>query len=53
MSGKNIPVEGDCDICGQSISQSELSRNYHRESGILTCDGCVNLYQTKHKHFED
>lgn len=43
MKQRNIPIEGDCDICGTPIPEPDIPRLYDRQSGNLTCDGCSKL----------
>lgn len=53
MNRKDIPVEGDCDICGTAIPETDIARLFDRQSGNLTCDKCAKLAIHYRNEFED
>jgi ssDNA-binding Zn-finger/Zn-ribbon topoisomerase 1 len=53
MNSKNVPAEGDCDICGDPLELAQIARNYDRHSGRMTCDYCAKIRNNKHLHLED
>lgn len=53
MKHRHIPVEADCDICGQPLDPGEISRNYQKESGNLTCESCSQIRFNKHHEYND
>lgn len=53
MKRHDIPVEGDCDICGTPIPETDIPRLFDRQSGNLTCDRCDKLVANHRNEFED
>lgn len=53
MVGKDMPLEADCDICGQPLEPGEISRNHHRQSGNLTCEYCSHIKFNKHHEYDE
>jgi hypothetical protein len=53
MSNRDMPIEGDCDLCGTPIPETDIPRLFNRQSGNLTCDQCAKLATHYRSEFEE